>query len=223
MAALSLPMRRRTRNLRTRRFTLFHTAPRVRLTRALHALSMRRTRRNEKEKLMVLVIAAMLGFMAWMFVSQRRRFAHCWGAPHHGGHGGHGWHGGRGSHGGFGGFRGRGRRERLYELFAELDTTPGQEKAIGRTLEALWERLTEARGELEEAHKQLAAALAGEVLERSALDAALARYRQLAERASAEVAETLASVHEVLDAKQRARLGELIAEGPFGPGWTHRS
>lgn len=175
---------------------------------------------------MLAVFAGALGAFGFMYLTQRRLFAHWFGHRHgsHGGHGLHGWGGpGPGCRGHGHGFRRRrhrrGARFRLHALMDELDTTSDQEEAIGRSLEALWQRLTEARAELDEARRELASLLGGAALDRSALDGVLARYRQLFERASGEVAETLAKVHETLDETQRKRLAELLARGPFGPGW----
>jgi Spy/CpxP family protein refolding chaperone len=152
---------------------------------------------------------------------RRRRyghFMHAYGHGHqaHWGRGGYGYRSGPGWHGGTSG------RGMLRGLFAQLDTTPGQEKAIVSAVEKLRERFRGARGGVTEARKELATALGGEVLDRAALEAVMARQDEVLGSLNDGLRETLASVHEALDAEQRRRLAELIADGslPFG---YHRS
>ena len=104
------------------------------------------------------------------------------------------------------------RRRAVRWLFDELDTTPGQEKAILRTLEVWQEHMVDQRGELSEARRELAQALGGDVLDQSALDAAWKRVNTVAERARAELSSALQEVHAALDGRQRKLLAETIAD-----------
>ena len=109
--------------------------------------------------------------------------------------------------------RALGRRNLLRALFARLDTTPGQEKAIVALLDAARERARGSRGELREVRREVAAVLGSDVLDRDALEAALVRPRQLANALQQELVTLLTAVHEQLDDKQRRVLGELLADG----------
>jgi Spy/CpxP family protein refolding chaperone len=113
----------------------------------------------------------------------------------------------------YGGHRDR-RRLAMRWLFERLDTTPGQEKAIVKSLETCREHLASGRGELGDARKDLAQALGGDVLDQSALAAAVGRVDTLVERAGVEFSTALSEVHAALDGKQRKQLAELIAEFP---------
>jgi Spy/CpxP family protein refolding chaperone len=116
--------------------------------------------------------------------------------------------------------RGR-RRFAVRWLFEQLDTTPGQEKAIMKSLETLQEQLASGRGELGAARKELAQALGGDVLDQSALTSALSKVDGLFDKARTELTHSLTEVHTALDGKQRKLLAELIADFPsygFGHG-----
>jgi len=132
-----------------------------------------------------------------------------------------GRHDGYGPRMAYGGFARPGRATLLRALFARLDTTHGQEKALGKIADGVRERLGNAPDELTSARKELAAAVGGDVIDGSALDTAVARYKALLDRLGQELTQTLLSMHEVLDGKQRKLLAELIADGPrgFRRGW----
>ena len=106
-----------------------------------------------------------------------------------------------------------GRRNMLRALFARLDTTPGQEKAIVALLDGAWERARASRSELREAQREVGALLGSAVLERAALESALAHPRRLVDDYQQELTTLLIAVHEHLDDKQRRVLGELTADG----------
>ncbi len=108
-----------------------------------------------------------------------------------------------------GGFRGR-RRFFLRRMFEELDTTPGQEKAIGRAVDRVVEAGGTLRGELRDSLNGLAEALRSDALDDSTLaslfadhDAALAAFRTTATEAMKEI-------HDALDERQRARIADFI-------------
>lgn len=155
-----------------------------------------------------------LCLIALIATLRRRRYARFfyygyapfWSEPY----GGHGFGHGHGR-------RSRGRRGLFYGLFRRLDTTPGQEKAIVDLVDGVRARLSEARGELASARRELAAALGGEVLDPAALDAAFRRANELYARLSKDVQQALAGVHEALDPEQRRQLAELLADGSFNP------
>jgi len=132
-----------------------------------------------------------------------------------------GRYGGYGHHMGYGGFARPGGATLLRALFARLDTTHGQEKELGKIAEGVRERLGNTPDEIASARKELAAAVGVDVIDGSALDAAVARYRALLDRLGQELTQTLLSVHEVLDGKQRKLLAEAIADGArgFGRRW----
>jgi hypothetical protein len=142
------------------------------------------------------------------------------------GHGygpGHGF-GGGGRWGGYGGGRrGHGRGPGMGRaLFAHLDTTPGQEKAIAQAVGTLCERMDGTRDELKATRKQIAAALGGDVLDAAALEAALGRGQAVAQALAHEVSQLLTEVHAALDGEQRKQLAELISDGPPWHGFAHR-
>jgi Spy/CpxP family protein refolding chaperone len=113
-----------------------------------------------------------------------------------------------------------GRRGGFVRAFFErLDTTPGQEKAIGQALDAAREQLRGARDELSAARKSLATAFGGDVIDGAALDAALGQQKALVDKLGQAVTQGLLSVHEALDGEQRKQLAELIANGPAFGRW----
>ncbi|MEY4509119.1 MAG: hypothetical protein RLZZ450_1241 [Pseudomonadota bacterium] len=116
-----------------------------------------------------------------------------------------------------GGFRRHGRRggprRLLRGLFARLDTTPGQEKAIANSLYEAGERMRELRGGLRLNKRELAALIGSDVLDVTALEALLAQYQTAFDRVRSEVVTTVSTIHEALDTEQRRELSELLADG----------
>jgi len=112
-----------------------------------------------------------------------------------------------------------GRRGRfgLYRVLEELDTSPGQEKAIRAAVAHLRGSLGELRPGLDEARRQLATSVRGEQLDGTALEAALEGQARELGKAARIVAASLGKVHDALDADQRRRLARLIE---VGPGWV---
>jgi Spy/CpxP family protein refolding chaperone len=127
--------------------------------------------------------------------------------------------GGRGF-GGWGRFgarsRGIGRSFWLRALFRRLDTTPGQEREIRAALEDLRDRAHDAKTGLPETRANIGKAMAGDTFDRSALEAASARFDATAEKMKDAFASALERIHGVLDPKQRVRLAEILSSG-FGP------
>lgn len=167
--------------------------------------------------LLPLVIgAAALG----MFAMKRRH----WRRYHHFhrmsyGHGGGGCHGGYDHHGPghHGGWHGRGGP---YYVMAALDTTPGQEKVIREEVSRMRERGRVARDEAFAARGDLADALRADTFDRARFDAAASRVDGAYASMKQALADSLARVHETLDARQREKLADFLGSkrGPgFGP------
>lgn len=115
-------------------------------------------------------------------------------------------------------FRRRGRG--LLFLFRRLDLSPGQEKAVVKLSETLRAELRRARPELVAARKDLAAAFASEELDAGVLEALFEGHRALLSELTRGLWAALSEVHALLDADQRARLAEMIADGSFHPRWA---
>ena len=111
------------------------------------------------------------------------------------------------------GFGAGGGRGLLFGLFRRLDATPGQEKAIMELLSQLRSQAQELRTDLRGAHKDVAAALAGESLDAGALDGAFLRQTEAVVATSEELKRALVTLHEILDDEQRRLIAELIADG----------
>jgi Spy/CpxP family protein refolding chaperone len=126
----------------------------------------------------------------------------------HRGWGHHGCHGrGFGRHGRFG----------LYRAFQELDTSPGQEKAIRAAVGELRQSLVELRPQLDAARSQVAGALRGDRFDAASVEASLERHTADLARHGAALSNALGKVHEALDPDQRRRLARLIETGPGYP------
>lgn len=132
------------------------------------------------------------------------------------GYGSHRWHGHH--HGSArGGSRAR-RRFFLRRMFEKLDTTPGQEKAIGRAVDRVAEAGRDLRGELRESLAGLADALRGDELDEAALDALSADHDAALARFRATATDALKEVHEALDERQRAQVADFIESRRRGGG-----
>jgi Spy/CpxP family protein refolding chaperone len=133
---------------------------------------------------------------------------------------GWGWYGygpGPCGHSGRGGRSGWRRRFGLYRVFEELDTSPGQEKAIRGALGELRAALAGLRPQLEQARQGVAAALTSEPFDGDALERTLQGRIAAASSAGPALATALAKIHEALDADQRKRLARLVDALPYGP------
>jgi Spy/CpxP family protein refolding chaperone len=139
----------------------------------------------------------------------------------------HGWHR-YGFHPGYGpgcgrwGGDGEGRRfgwrQRfgLYRVFEELDTSPGQEKAIRSALAELRAAFEALRPQLVETRESLAAALTSEPLDTAALENSLQGRLAEASNVGPALASAVAKIHDALDADQRKRLARLVDALPYG-------
>jgi Spy/CpxP family protein refolding chaperone len=101
----------------------------------------------------------------------------------------------------------------LRSVFEQLDTTPGQEKAIVKSIDGLTDHMASSRRELGEVRKEVAQALGGDVLDESVLTAALERVEDLIAKTKLELVQALTAIHASLDGKQRRELAELISDG----------
>lgn len=151
-------------------------------------------------------------------------FAAC--GPSFGRHGGcrNGWHddghapwrGARWRRGG----GGPGSSFWLRGLFAQLDTTPGQEREIRAAIEQLSSSTREAKDGLKGVREDLARAVRGESFDEIAVGEASVRANVATAAVKDAFEVALKRVHAVLDANQRERLAELLERGPgFGRRW----
>jgi hypothetical protein len=184
----------------------------------------------------------MLGFIfgtvcliAFAKMARRSCYGHGYGG-HCGGRGG-GWGGGRWGGGWGGHWHGHGhghnhgdesgpgggpqwmmQRYVLRQLFERLDTTPGQEKVIVAAVDEVRTAVREARGEFKLSRDDLAKVMAGDIFDENTVGSTFARQDDALTTVRKAVTGALAKVHDALDSKQRARLAELISEGPGGWG-----
>ena len=155
----------------------------------------------------------LFGFIAvW-----RRRHGWGWHAYAHRHAYGHGCGPGRGAHhAGRWGWR---RHAGLYGVFEELDTSPGQEKAIRSALGELRGAITAFRPQLLDARQSIAAALTAEPFDAAALEQSFEGRLAQASSVSSALAAAVAKIHEALDADQRKRLARLVGALPYGPAF----
>jgi Spy/CpxP family protein refolding chaperone len=113
--------------------------------------------------------------------------------------------------------RGIGGSRWLRWIFARLDTTPGQEREIRAAIEELARRARDAKEGLRASRESVGRSVAGDAFDEGAFEAASANADATTAQIKDAFAEALKRIHAVLDPKQRERLGELIASGPFRP------
>jgi hypothetical protein len=116
--------------------------------------------------------------------------------------------------------RGGGRwgRARLRWLFERLETSPGQEKVIVKTVEEVTEAFAKVRDEVGPSRSALGTALRGEHFDGDALRELFARHDVALDNLRRTVQGGLSQVHEALDPRQRRELADLIEHG-IGYGW----
>jgi hypothetical protein len=174
------------------------------------------------ESMMHLAIGfGLLGFI----LARRHRYRHfhaCGGMMRRG----CGWEGGWEGERGWGGRGGRGlggrarmwRRFVMRRVFATLDTSPAQERAILAELDQL-EQTARAAGELlRGGQAELAQVMGSAELDEQALAAATSRIDAAAAQVRDGGVGALRAVHALLDDPQRARLAELLERKPWWRG-----
>jgi Spy/CpxP family protein refolding chaperone len=98
----------------------------------------------------------------------------------------------------------------LYGVFQELDTSPGQEKAIRAAIGDLRRTLDELLPRFDSARTEVAAALRDEQFDAQKLEASIdSRSAELGQLTRA-ISVALGKAHEALDPDQRRRLARLI-------------
>jgi hypothetical protein len=139
-----------------------------------------------------------------------------WGGPHQG----HGRWGGeaRGWGGGWGG-----QGFILRALLEQLDATPAQEKVIAGAFQELREELGKSREELRKSRADIAKVMRGSNFDEVMFGELFARHDATLESMRKAVMGALGKVHVILDERQRARLADLIENGPgfFRPWQSH--
>jgi hypothetical protein len=146
----------------------------------------------------------------------------------------HGWNGGPYGHGGGAGgwddeddvspWEGRGQGFfGLRSIFARLETTPGQEKAIKAAFDDLRTKGRAVKDDAKGMRKDLASALRGESLDAETLGTVASRASGAVDALRDAGIGAILKVHEVLDERQRGIVAELLESGPrFGRGWRGR-
>ena len=120
----------------------------------------------------------------------------------------------------FGGYRdgafsrgGRGGGGPVRALFAQLDTTPGQEKVILAAIDEARGAMRSSRGELNDSRKDLIAAVRAEHFDPLLLEGTFGRHDERIASLRGTLTGVLARVHEALDPEQRTKLAGLIRNG----------
>ncbi|MFT3927617.1 MAG: hypothetical protein QM778_34115 [Myxococcales bacterium] len=116
---------------------------------------------------------------------------------------------------------GRRRPNPLHFLFAELDTTHGQEKAIMTALDALRGAKGALREEVLSARKELAQLFGAESLDAQALEALLGRQQEHLAKSGQLLKDFVALLHETLTPVQRKKLAAFLLDGSLLYGFDH--
>lgn len=136
---------------------------------------------------------------------------------------GRAWHGGgwHGHHHRHGEWRRRGGRRGwwLRRVFEELDTSPGQEKAIKQAAEEVFAATRAMRGELDASRRDVASALRSGVVDETRMGELFARHDEKLREVRKAMVGALARVSDALDEDQRKHLADLIERGLGGGGW----
>jgi Spy/CpxP family protein refolding chaperone len=101
----------------------------------------------------------------------------------------------------------------LRALFARLDTTPGQERAILETIDEARASLRDSRRELATTRNDLVSAFTADHFDPILLEGTFARHDERITALRGVAMQALAKVHEALDSAQREKLAEIIRSG----------
>jgi hypothetical protein len=123
--------------------------------------------------------------------------------------------------GGYGRERGL-RGGLLRALFERLDTSPGQEKVLRAAADELHAAGEKLRGEGRKTREDVAKVLRGPFVDEALFGEIFSRHDVAIEELRRAVVGALARAHEALDERQRARLADLVQDGPFGGGFGRR-
>jgi uncharacterized membrane protein len=134
----------------------------------------------------------------------------CHGRGRHGWHGRDGYYQDYGDHGWHGG---------PWRMMAALGTTPAQEKVIREEFGRLRDRARVAREEATLARGDLAEVLRADAFDKARFDTALGRVDAAWAQLKTSAAESIARVHETLDARQRERLADFLSQRRGGPSY----
>jgi hypothetical protein len=111
----------------------------------------------------------------------------------------------------------------LRAVFARLDTTPGQEKAIKAAFDELRVKARAVKDDARGMRGDLASALRGESLDAETLGTVASRASGAVDALRDAAIGAVLKVHDALDERQRAIAADLIESGPsFGRGWRGR-
>ena len=111
----------------------------------------------------------------------------------------------------------------LRAMFARLDTTPGQEKAIKAAFDELRTKARAVKDDARGMRGDLATALRGESLDAETLGTVASRASGAVDGLRDAAIGAILKVHDVLDERQRAIAADFLESGPqFGRGWRGR-
>jgi Spy/CpxP family protein refolding chaperone len=110
---------------------------------------------------------------------------------------------------------GRGRYFGLYRLFEELDTSPGQEKAIRSALTELRTSVGALRPQLRETRQSVSSAFASEAFDAEALERTLDAHVSEASRLTRALVVAIGKTYEALDPDQRRRVARFVDALPY--------
>ncbi len=146
---------------------------------------------------------ATLCIIGLIFVIARpRRFGHHrYACGHH-----------RGAH-----FRGR----PVGHLLEYLDTTPGQEKVIRRAIGDLVDKGSAEARAMRQSRDELATLVSGDHFDTDRARSWFGTQQERLAHLGDDGVAALAQIHEVLDDRQRRRLGRFITMGPWGHRFGH--
>jgi Spy/CpxP family protein refolding chaperone len=105
-------------------------------------------------------------------------------------------------------------------LFERLETTPGQERAIGDAVMRLRKEGVAVREEVALTRADLARAIEGGIVDDATLEETFARHDRLLAQLRVGWIEALKTVSETLDPRQRKEVADVLARrGFFGGPW----